>query len=175
MNRPFVVVLLAACIACGGSGQESPAPAAPTPAPQPEGGETPSSPVPLGIVRVPSAPTVEDATVDLGRELTQEFYDGKFDDLFARFSDELKQELPKPKLIFMHDGNMAKLGAETEVVSEHADRQGGYRRYLRRARYENYDGVVDVQWAFRDDDSVALFMMSPETDETAPAAPPAAP
>ncbi len=152
---------------CGGATPEDePAQAAPAVVPEPAAPtETaPESPPlaspPLEDLQVTVQP-VETPGMDVVRAYTEQFYSGELEQLHERFTEEMKQVLPPDQLRTLYDYVRQEYGEEVEVLGEDAQTKDEYRGFARWARFSNYDGVIEVQWILREDDSVAGFFVQP--------------
>ena len=50
---------------------------------------------------------------------------------------------------------------EVEVVAEDAAVRGEYRGFVRWARFDKHDGLIEVQWILRPDDTIAGLFVRP--------------
>ena len=55
----------------------------------------------------------------------------------------------------------AALPEGAEVLGEESQQKGEYRGFVRWARFEKFDGVIEVLWILREDDSIAGFYVRP--------------
>jgi len=177
MKRSLLLMLaLALTVACGGPAPESSSPApGTTAAPSDTAEERPNPAIlrPLGVTRVEPEPlpSAEGPQVDRAREYTRMFYDGELEALHAKFSDEMKETIPLPKLLFMRSGTESQLGSETELLSEDIAEDGDYTGYRRRVRFAKSEEVYEVIWAMRDTDTIGGFMLRPEETQDATSPP----
>lgn len=103
---------------------------------------------------------------EMGRACTSLFYEGKVDDLWARFNDAMQGGMEsKEKLAAFRDQVAAQLGPETAMISEKVNETGGMKVYLRHARFEKFHQPVEVMWAFAGDGQVAAFYVRPAQKE----------
>jgi hypothetical protein len=87
------------------------------------------------------------------------FYAGEMDELREKFSEEMKAEFPPGRLELMRDRVRDGLGEETEVVDEDSQVRDEYRGFVRWARFSKHDGLVEIQWVLRQDDTIAGFII----------------
>lgn len=162
----LVALSILACLACGGD--ESPTqpetkPAesgsAPEPAPEPAPGD--------GKVVVARPQIVTQVRgIEVANEYTRKFYAGELKELYDKFSDEMRTVLPLPQLTTRQAEFSTQFGPETKLVHEESKMDGGYRAFVRWARFEKYDGVIGVQWILRKDDTIAGFFIRPAQPTT---------
>jgi hypothetical protein len=142
------------CAACGGSGETPP----PVPVPAQE-------PPPLSLTPVPVPPQPGPARADPGfervRAYTEQFYRGDLEKLYERFSPEMRATLPLERLRALRAQIAERYGKEVAVLGEDSQVKGEYRGFVRWARFDRYDGVMEVQWILRKDDSVAGLFVRP--------------
>ena len=111
-----------------------------------------------------------DATVqERAREYTQRFYEGDLEGLHTLFTPEMAQQIPFPQFTEMHRSLREQLGDETEVVSETVEIKSPYRRYLRRARFEQHPGEIEINWLLREEDHSIAGVVFREVDARAAA------
>jgi hypothetical protein len=174
-SRPFGSLLLLVSIliapACGQSSppaEESPpdsgetaAPTATVP-PVEEVAEPETAPPPTTIKDVSvSVEPIETPGLDVVRAYTEQFYAGELQELHAKFSEEMQQSFPLGQLKALHDQVRSQYGKEIEVIGEEGQTRGEYRGFARWARFDKYDGVIEVQWILREDDSIAGLFVQP--------------
>jgi hypothetical protein len=97
--------------------------------------------------------------VEVVRKYTQMFYSGDLDQLRESFSAEMKEEFPPERLQVMRDRVRMNLGEEVEIVGEDSQAKDDYRGFVRWARFSKHDGLVEVQWILREDDTIAGFQI----------------
>jgi hypothetical protein len=156
-------------LGCGGERPEAESVgAAPAPAPSPAASEAPPAPAPtpspVGEVAVTIVPVVPDGVAgrDTAREYTRMFYAGELEPLFEKFSPEMRTEiLPLEKLRALREQVRERYGEETQVLGEDSQTKGDLRGFARWARFSRHDGVIEIRWILRPDDTVAGFMVIP--------------
>lgn len=170
----MVPLLLSIIVWAGCSGPPSgeasaaaaPAAAAPAPAPAPQGATGPSGGAQTGAapqtglpddLRVTSHIAPQIPGSEVADRYTHLFYDGELAKLFAKFSDEMKTDVPLAQLEQNHAKFVAQFGNEATVVHRESKEEDGYRAFVRWSRFEKYDGVIGIQWILREDDSIAGF------------------
>ena len=84
------------------------------------------------------------AEITVGRAAARLFYRGETAQLHGRFTPRLSDQLSLEALERMHLDVFRQLGAETERLSEEVIDQAGSKLYVRRARFERWDGEVEV-------------------------------
>jgi hypothetical protein len=160
------LLLLLVCGCSGGkseadpaSGTESREPAAAQPA-------TKTASITPKTVKVapppPPEPSVDADELAVVREYTQMLYRGELDLLHAKFSDEFSESFPLDKLSAVYEQIATNFGKETQVLREDSQRNEEYRAFVRFARFEKIEQVVEVQWILRAaDDQIAGFFIRP--------------
>ena len=95
------------------------------------------------------------------RGYTAQFYDGDLGALHDRFSPEFKESLTLELLTALRENVREAYGQERAVVGEEQQSKGEYRGFVRWAKFEKVDGVIEVLWILREDDSIAGFFIRP--------------
>ena len=167
-NSLGIVCLLWLLVAagCGGSAPpptESPDSPGPTSSAEAEpdrmtGGDEPQPAITVEQQELQVQPA-SDPGLEVVRRYTRMFYDGEMDELRARFSEEMQAEFPPGRLEVMRERVREGLGEETEIVGERSQSRDEYRGFVRWARFSKHDGVVEIQWVLRQDDTVAGFII----------------
>lgn len=110
----------------------------------------------------PSYPGVRHAqSLAAVNDYTRMFYDGELTELYRYFTDEMKTVLPLAQLNAVRDEMLSKYGHEIHVVGQDDETRGEYRGFVRWARFDGYDGVIELQWILQQDDSIAAFFVRP--------------
>jgi len=172
MRHAWVVGLLLALVAgCSGPAAESEPPETTAAVTEPLVAHVPT-PDPLAGVRHPlpvpttaSRPQPETAGLDTARRYTEMFYRGDLEPLFEKFSVEMRSVVPLERLVMMREHAVEAFGKEIGVIAEETDTQGEYRGFVRWARFDGTDEVIEVQWILRPDDEVAGFFIRPAAHE----------
>lgn len=110
---------------------------------------------------------VEAATepgIEIVRRYTQMFYSGEDEKLRAKFSEEMQAEFPPGRLQVMRERVRLNLGEEVEVVGEDSQTRDDLRGFVRWARFSKHEGVVEIQWIIRKDDTIAGFIIREAQD-----------
>ena len=100
-----------------------------------------------------------DPGLEVVRRYTQMFYSGETEKLRERFSEEMQVEFPPGRLEVMRERVQLNLGEEIEVIGEDSQTRDDYRGFVRWARFSKHDGVVEIQWVLRNDDTIAGFII----------------
>lgn len=118
------------------------------------------------VVQAPAAAMQKEPQdpLEMGRQLTQWFYEGELDQIWGRFSSEMREALVSIESFgaFQAQAIDAQLGSEIQVLNERVQPVEGYQVYLRTARFSNFDGPILVQWAFDSSGNVAGFFIRPK-------------
>lgn len=93
------------------------------------------------------------------RRYTQMFYSGQTEQLREKFSEEMKAEFPPERLQIMRERVRLNLGEEVEVVGEDSQTRDDLRGFVRWARFSKHEGIIEIQWVLREDDTVAGFII----------------
>ncbi len=117
----------------------------------------------LVLAAWPSAYAQEsEAALNLGRELTEQFYAGEISELFTQFSDELAEAIGgEPGLRAFRDGFLAEVGAESEVRAEEVVHRLGAQVYQRTVVFEPSGVAAVIEWALDEQGTVIGFFIGP--------------
>ncbi len=100
------------------------------------------------VVQAPAAAMQKEPQdpLEMGRQLTQWFYEGELDQIWGRFSSEMREALVSIESFgaFQAQAIDAQLGSEIQVLNERVQPVEGYQVYLRTARFSNFDGPILV-------------------------------
>ncbi len=100
--------------------------------------------------------------LDEGRRLTALFYAGDVDAVWGQMNAEMRSALGDAPALEAFAGQVeAQLGKEAAVMDESVIPAPGYEVYLRTARFEKFDGLIHVQWAFDAQGKVGGFFVRP--------------
>lgn len=101
-------------------------------------------------------------TIERGRDHTAMFYAGETAALWERFGPELRATIGDEAGLRAFRADLeTELGAEAQLLDEHASRLLRYAVYTRTVRFEKADEPFQVQWGFDDDGTVAGFSILP--------------
>ncbi len=115
----------------------------------------------LLLVALLPASAAADA-LEQGRKLTVLFYAGDLDAVWQQMSAQMRSALGDAPALEAFAGQVeAQLGKEARVVDESVEEVQGFEVYLRTAQFENFDGLIHVQWAFDSEDKVGGFFVRP--------------
>ena len=104
----------------------------------------------------------DEGTLAAGRDYTDRFHSGDTAPLWQRMTQEMRQALGAPDaLARLRETVEARFGPEEAVLSETAERQSGYRIYLRLARHANDAAPLITQWTLDDAGAIAGFFVRP--------------
>jgi hypothetical protein len=96
------------------------------------------------------------------REILDQFYKGELKDVYARFSDGFMKEMSQEQLTAVRKDISDKLGLEIMVLSEKMERVDTYDVYVRHARFEKFDDVIEVRINFLSDNSIGALVFAQE-------------
>ena len=119
--------------------------------------------LPLLLLLAPSHPVrADEATLAAGRAHTGLFRSGDLDALWDAMTDEMRQALgSREALSGLRTAVESGFGAEETVLSETAERQSGYRIYLRVARHAGNPAPLVTQWTYDGGGAIAGFFVRP--------------
>lgn len=110
----------------------------------------------------PGLRAADPTALALVREHTARFYRGETDLLYDQFSSELRQVLSLEQLSTLHEYVGQNFGKEIRVLAEDAQSNDEYRAFVRWARFDKIDEVIEIRWTLRrDDNSIAEFWIRP--------------
>ena len=148
------------------------------PAPEPEQAsaelapvaETSATPVPTSPSAVEHAvapgPAPDAAVLAKGHECTERFYRGEIDLLYDEFSPGLRQQLSLEQFSTIYEYVGENFGKQTEIIAEDAAASDEYRGFIRWARFDKTDKIIEIRWTLRrDDNSIAEFWIRPARKE----------
>ena len=95
-------------------------------------------------------------------EYTERFYRGEIDLLYDEFSPGLKQELSLEQFstLFQYVGE--NYGKQIQIIKEDAATKDEYSGFVRWARFDKTDEIIEIRWTLRrDDNSIAEFWIRP--------------
>lgn len=167
MKRILANAMLLAVVA-GCSGE---APADPTPAAEGAATSLPaktsvdSDGVSRSLDRPAPRPPVDPEKFATVRRYTAMFYGGELDRLFERFSDEMKEVVPRDQLSAIYEHTVTDFGKETHVIAEDSAVKKDYRGFVRWAQFDKTDQVIEIQWILRPNDEIAGFFIRPAQRE----------
>ena len=123
-----------------------------TPAPAPAPSATPAA-----------APVALDYdSVAFAHQLTDWFYAGEVDSLFAHSDAGLQANFPRDKWVDATGQWLTRAGSETSLVEERWVRRNGLRQYWRVMNVSNFpDGAVMLRWALEPGKKIAGVGMNP--------------
>lgn len=105
-------------------------------------------------------------TIERGRTACQRFYSGDLQPLWDDFAAPMREALGSFESLKAFRGQTTEqLGTEASVIEESADSQGGVRVYRRQARFEKYQGPIEVVFGFEADGKISTFFIRPVVAE----------
>ena len=165
--RSILFVLLAAT-GCSGEGTTA------TPAPARDAEATPATaalvpqrnePTPPPATPPPPPPAAASAQppgLAAVHGYTAMFYRGELDLLHAKFTPEMREQIPLDQLSTIHEHMLTNYGKEVRVIGEDAQSNEDYRAFVRWASFDKTDQVIEVQWILRaKSDEIAGFFIRP--------------
>ena len=137
--------------------------------PAPEPATTELAPVAeTSSTLVPAAPRPAPDAAILAKvhECTERFYRGEIDLLYDEFSPGLKQQLSLEQFSTLYEYVGENFGKQTEIIGEDAAANDEYRGFVRWARFDKTDQIIEIRWTLRrDDNSIAEFWIRPVKKE----------
>lgn len=121
--------------------------------------EQPPKPAPGMVAEAP----VDQAVVELGREASEQFWEGDLAALWERMTPDMQAALGSEEaLASFRDKARTDLGEQTGPATEQTPTVPGYRVYQHIADYENVPLPVVTQWTFNAEDTqIAGFFIRP--------------
>ena len=96
------------------------------------------------------------------REYTERFYRGELDLLYEEFSPGLQEEFSLEQFSTVYEYVGENFGKETQIIGEDEADSDEYRGFVRWARFDKTDKIIEIRWTLRrDDDSIAEFWIRP--------------
>jgi hypothetical protein len=126
----------------------------------------PTSPSVSSVAERPAAPvTAPDAALRAKvHEYTERFYRGEIDLLYDEFSPGLKEEFSLQQFSTLYEYVGEHFGNEIQIIGEDAATSDEYRGFVRWARFDKTEEIIEIRWTLRrDDDSIAEFWIKPAT------------
>ena len=114
-----------------------------------------------------TAPAIAPVTLDydsvaFARQLTDWFYAGEVDSLFAHSDAGLQANFPRDKWVEATGMWLTRAGIETSLVEERWVKRSGIRQYWRVMNVSNFpDGAVMLRWALEPGKKIAGVGMNP--------------
>ena len=109
-----------------------------------------------------STPAPDAAILARVRECTERFYRGEIDLLYDEFSPGLRQQLSLEQLSTLYEYVGENFGKQTEIIGEDAAANDEYHGFVRWARFDKTDEIIEIRWTLRrDDHSIAEFWIRP--------------
>ncbi len=103
------------------------------------------------------------AEIQRGRAFARQFYRGEVEELHTHFNAEFARRMPLDAFVDLRRKAARQLGAETELLEESSGTLGASTLYVRRARFAEHDGEVEVVIQWGQDGSILGFMLRPAT------------
>ncbi len=167
MVRTTLIVgtLLVVAVSCSSRTEPAPEPASTPPA----ASETSVTPVPSSPSANPDAqraaapgPASDAAMLAKVHDYTARFYRGEIDLLYDEFSPGLKQELSLEQFSTLYEYVGENFGKQTQIIEEDAAATDEYRGFVRWARFDKTDDIIEIRWTLRrDDNSIVEFWIRP--------------
>ena len=168
MVRTTLIVgtLLLVTVGCSSRTEPAPEPASTELAPAAKTPETsvPSSPSVNSVAQRAATPRPAPDAAMLAKvhEYTERFYRGEIDLLYDEFSPGLKQELSLERFSTIYEYVGENFGVETQIIEEDAAANDEYRGFVRWARFDKTDEIIEIRWTLRrDDNSIVEFWIRP--------------
>jgi hypothetical protein len=108
-----------------------------------------------------------EATLALGRRHTQQFYAGESDALWEEVGPEMRAAFggDPAVLVLFKDQVVGQFGPEVEVVDENVSSQPGAEVYMRTARFEETDQLIEVIISYDEAGVIVGFLIRPKPVE----------
>lgn len=99
--------------------------------------------------------------IERGREYVRQFYRGELEDLHGRFTPAFAQQVSLEAFTEMRRTAGIQLGPELTVLDERLGTVGESTLYVRKARFERFDGEVEVVIQLDPEGAVMGFLLRP--------------
>jgi len=129
--------------------------------PEPQAPPPAAAPAPQRSAAPSPAAAMNPADFAMVREYTELFYAGNLDVLHEKFSEEMREVLSMTQFVDLHAHMRENYGEETTVIAEDTQTKGDYRGFVRWARFDKTDEIIEVQWILNPDDVIAGFYLRP--------------
>lgn len=140
----------------GPSPNQPPASTEPTP---PKASPAPEDPAPPSHEPAAAPKAKVDPILEVGRLYTEQFYDGKHQELFLRFSEELRHTLTGSDLFERMHELEDDYGGESEILEETVVAEGSGHRYTRTIKLAELDTPLSLVWLIDEEDEIAGFFI----------------
>lgn len=84
--------------------------------------------------------------VEKAREYTTKFFERDFEDLYEKFSPEMKREVSIPYLSDFHSELMKDIGKEVKILNEKLDTISTSYYYDRTSSFDKYNAPIYIRW-----------------------------
>ena len=98
-----------------------------------------------------------------GRQLTDWWYAGQADSIYASMTAEAREEMPKDEFLQQRDQILAHIGGETRVVEDKMTLRKGNRQYWRESQVEAMEEPVVMRWVFDKEGHVIGLGINPKS------------
>ena len=154
----IVGTVLLVAVGCSGRTEPAPEPVSTQLAPAAEASATP---VPASR-SVNSVAQPDAAMLAKVHDYTERFYRGEIDLLYDEFSPGLKQEFSLEQFSTLYEYVGENFGKQTQIIGEDAADNDEYRGFVRWARFDKTDAIIEIRWTLRrDDNSIVEFWIRP--------------
>lgn len=110
----------------------------------------------------PIRPALDYDSLAFGRQLTDWFYAGQVDSLFAHSDSAMQVNFPHDKWVEATGQWLTHAGAETSLLEERWAKRNGLRQYWRVMNVSNFpDGAVMLRWVLEPGKRIAGVGMNP--------------
>lgn len=100
--------------------------------------------------------------LEVGRELTSQFYAGEIAWIWSRMNDEMQKGMTSASTFALVQKQVGdQLGSESEVLDETVVSQPPYQLYRRTISFSKFDQPLVMQWALDAEGKVAGFFIRP--------------
>ena len=110
----------------------------------------------------------DDDALLLGQEYTQQFYDKDISTVWSHMTEQMQAALgSEASLRGFRDQVGGDIGREVELLDEKVESVQGVRVYTRTARFEKFDGLINVVWSLDDKNRISGFFVAPRREAVA--------
>ena len=96
----------------------------------------------------------------VGRQYTTAFFQGKLDELYARFTPGFKDQMSMEQFRNALRTVGIDLGVEQDLMGERVQFGEEYKAYIRLVEFSKDPGPFEVVWLLREDQSIAGFRIT---------------
>ncbi len=116
----------------------------------------------------PAAAPTDAQLIAKGRQLTDWWYAGQADSIYAIMTPDARAKMDKGEFLQQRDMILARIGSEVIVVEDKMTLRKGNRQYWRESKVETMDEPVVMRWVFDTEGNVIGLGINPKSAAPAP-------